>query len=388
MFTGIFFAQPPLHRHLFATFSCSLKIRVLTRGTYTVKLETGNQLKTDKGTHMTEPILKRKTEAKRNVRAAWLVRLLLAVCLFFGSEVFMWTDIARPVWMLALGAVGYILIAALLLDLWVRFKVREIFGALVLAGFYGLCAGFFVNPASTLNALPTSLITRVMGAQVIAGALGIGLFIVLLDGIRQRRLFLGLSVVAGFFGGAWARGYPTVIEATVVPLVPTITAAVTVGVLLIGVYSVALRATDVTDSSLRLMHVEWGGILGGLAVLLIIWLVMGAISRAAVSAIVTLLFYCVMTLWFQDQPQAKNSLAQRLPASAPPNLALLTAGLVIFVGVGALSYQIPPPATGEPGVLAVQLIFVGTLGLVWLPAVSMILGIRAYRQTVRTGKSL
>ena len=112
---------------------------------------------------MTEPILKRKGDDTRNISSVWLMRLFFAVCLFWGSEVFVWTDMMRPIGLFILSAVGYVTIAALLLDLMVRFKVREMFGALILAGFYGLCAGFFINPDATLNAMPTSLITRVMG---------------------------------------------------------------------------------------------------------------------------------------------------------------------------------------------------------------------------------
>ncbi|MEL6149363.1 MAG: hypothetical protein AAFR22_14675 [Chloroflexota bacterium] len=316
------------------------------------------------------------------------MRLFLAACLFFGSEVLVWTDITRPVWLLLLSLPGYLVLAALLLDLTVRFKVREIFGLLVLAGVYALCAGFFLNPAATLNALPTSLITRVMGAQTIAGAFGIGLFLALLDGIPNRRLFLLLSGVSGFFWGAWARGYPTVIEMPVVGLVPAVSAAVTIGVILAAVYAVAPRATDVTGDALRLTRMEWLMIFGVLVALLILWMVRGAISANAASAVMTLLVYCVLILWFQDRPEARTLFTKRLPAGSPPNLALYAVALLIFVGVGAAAYQIPVPGAREPGVLTVLLIVVGALGLVWLPVVSVVLGVRAYRFTVRTGKSL
>ncbi|MEM6281947.1 MAG: hypothetical protein AAF787_07120 [Chloroflexota bacterium] len=337
---------------------------------------------------MSEPLITRRGTPRTNPTGVWLMRLFLAACLFFGSEVLVWTDIARPVWLLLAGIPGYVALAALLLDLAVRFKVRDIFGVLTLAGVYALCAASFIHPAATLNALPTSLITRVMGAQVLAGAFGLGVFLALLDSVPYRRLFLLLSLVSGFFWGVWARGYPTVVDLPVIGLVPTLSAAVTVGVIVTALCGAALRATDVTGDALRLTRIEWGIVLLVLATLLVFWIVRGAISRGAASAVITLLFYCVMILWFQDRPEARHLFVGRLPAGAPPNLAMAAVGLLIFVGVGAAAYQLPVPSGDGTGVLSALLAFVGVLGLAWLPAVSVVLGVRAYRFTVRTGKSL
>src|SRR5258708_776960 len=92
--------------------------------------------------------------------------ILLALLLMFGSEILVWTNPAgRPIleWLLLIP--GYVALSAVLLDFTVRYRIRDLFGVLLLAGIYSLSSALILNPASTLTDLPRTLVTRVMGAH-------------------------------------------------------------------------------------------------------------------------------------------------------------------------------------------------------------------------------
>ncbi|MBC7814832.1 MAG: hypothetical protein H7175_26985, partial [Burkholderiales bacterium] len=74
------------------------------------------------------------TDSSRSINS-WLTRLSLAVLLAFGSDVLVWTNpTGRPILEWALLLVGYLGLSAVLLDVLVRYSVRDIFGVMLLAG--------------------------------------------------------------------------------------------------------------------------------------------------------------------------------------------------------------------------------------------------------------
>src|SRR5512134_3791736 len=108
------------------------------------------------------------------------LRLLLAALLAYGSEVLVWTNPpGRPLLEWLLFAPGYLVLASILLDFVVRYRVRDLFGVLILAGFYSLSAALLLNPESMLIDMPRTLVTRVMGAHGLLAAEMIGLFLAL-----------------------------------------------------------------------------------------------------------------------------------------------------------------------------------------------------------------
>src|SRR5262249_21361831 len=77
----------------------------------------------------------------------WLVRALLAALLLSGSKILVWvTPPGRTLLDWALLLPGYLALAAILLDLTARYRVRDLFGALTLMGFYSLLAALVLNP--------------------------------------------------------------------------------------------------------------------------------------------------------------------------------------------------------------------------------------------------
>src|SRR5689334_22084263 len=142
--------------------------------------------------------------------ATWPARVLLALVLMFGSEILVWTNPpGRPIWEWLLLIPGYLALSAVLLDFIVRYRVRDLFGALLLTGIYSLASALVLNPTSTLNDLPRTLFTRVMGAHGLIAAEMIGLFLALTSGGQQsRRNLLSGCVVVGLAWGIWVKTWP------------------------------------------------------------------------------------------------------------------------------------------------------------------------------------
>jgi hypothetical protein len=308
----------------------------------------------------------------------------LAACLFFASEVVLWTDVDRSLWMWPVLGLGYVGLAALLLELLQRYRVYELFGGLVLAGTYGLLASALLNPAVAFAGLPISLVTRVMGAQTAAGALGLALCLGLVGGVRRNRLWIGAAAV-GAFWGVWVRGTPAVLgtapETAALPLM-LMWGGVAGAVMLALTVAVGRYALADADA-LNLTRATWAVVGVVLALVTAVRGVQGHITRDVLSYVVVLVFFCVMILWFQQARENTTLFIGRTPPRPSPVVEMVVA-LVLFLGVGALTYQLPP----SPALLGIISVAFGGFGLSWLPAVCVVLGVRAYRHTSRTGKSL
>ena len=139
---------------------------------------------------------------------SWLVRALLAVWLLFASEILLWANPpGRTLTEWAILIVGYLALAALLLDLLVRFRVRDVFGLLALAGVCGLLVSLLLNPATALADVPRTWATRVLGANSLLGLAGLAGFLQLTAGASRRLLLAG--GVVGLLWGLWVRWLAT-----------------------------------------------------------------------------------------------------------------------------------------------------------------------------------
>src|SRR5690606_11521564 len=102
-----------------------------------------------------------------------------------------------------------------------------------------------------------------------------------------------------------------------------------------------------------------------------------AISLVIVAVLVA---YCWMILWFQKSDRGLMLLDVCLPPK-PVALrpVLLSAGLLFIAG--GIGYSLPFAVDGQQRDAVIALLT--TFGLVWLPTVSLVIGIRAFRQQAR-----
>lgn len=315
----------------------------------------------------------------------WRLRLLLALLLFFGSEILLWTDpLARQMIEWLPLAVGYLALASLLLDLAARFRVRNIFGLLALVGIYGLLNGLLLNPETTLTDMPRTLFTRVLGGHTFAGLLMIILFLRLVTPAKTRLLvFAAAGAAAGFAWGTWARWSPTLLrpDAAEAPLAGMI--AVTVGLAAAMVVLLLARRRDDTPVSARLQPLEWLGVVVVLLVLLLARGLNNQIDSLSLALIGTLVGFCLVLMWFLKREKGA-ALLDGIGTTPPPMAALLALGLG-FSGLALVGYGLPRGDGAQDPVFVITVLLTA-FGIAWLPGVSLALGAQVVARQVRAGK--
>lgn len=323
--------------------------------------------------------------------APWIIRGLLGVLLCLGSEILLWNDpTAHSVWEWCVRLAGYGALAVLMLDLAARYRIRDVYHALTLAGIYGLCAGLLITPDTALVDFPRTLISRVMGGQVLLGFEMFGLFLVLTGGrsARYRRLLLGFCLWVGFYWGVWVRWSPELSErlSASASLTTMLVYASPLLLAALGLFALLKRpgmSEPLTPRDMRLTPLQWMGLLAVLLGLFILRAAQGSITADALSAIALLLALCTGILWSQHSDKG----AALLDAHLPPALLAwgwIAAALLIFAGATAFAYDLAlVPIEGVNQYVLMDFGFVA-FGSSWLPLVAMVLGVRTIDRQSRT----
>lgn len=302
-------------------------------------------------------------------------RLLLAALLLCGSEIVLWTNPpARPFGDWLILTPTYALLSALLLDLAARFRVRDLYGLMALAGLYGLLNALLINPDSALIDMPRTLFTRALGAHALIGLLALALY-----GYGGRwRLSLTVigAAITGVLWGHWARWSPLEFYGGDESSLPTLA--------LYGGFSLALIAAalalyglrDRDARDLRLAPVLLAIVGAALLALGLLRAARGMIDATSALIVAMLAAFCLAILWFQRRKKG----AALLDSPAPPPLRRFVM-LALAFAIGAVpGWTI---ARGTPDLLGVIAALFAAYGLVWLPALSLTLGMRAFIRQAR-----
>lgn len=311
----------------------------------------------------------------------WLMRLLLGALLLFGWEMLLWNDpSARAALGWARAALGYTLIAALLLDLAARYRVRDIFGALLLAGVYATLNALTINPQAMLYELPRTLVTRLLGPGALVG-LGMMALLLWLAG-RGRHLWLALAALPiGIAAGAWARWSPIELLGTVETPLTQIYIAAGIGVVLIVVLTwTTARAQTDSPPDFRLGPLAWLIVGGGLIGLGAWQYADGALDWLALALTAGLLALCWAALW--ATARSKGDAYTDLLATFAPRRRWLGLGLGIFAAAVAVGWMLPR-GEGATDPIAVIGGVMTAFGIVWLPTVALVLGARMFQRQTR-----
>jgi hypothetical protein len=311
--------------------------------------------------------------------------LLLAALLFFGSEILLWTNPpSRNLidWLLLI--VGYVALSALLLEIAARYRLRDVYGLLMLAGVYGMANGLILNPQSALSDIPRTLISRAMGAHAFAGLVALALFLALTRGrVRGRNAAFALvaALMLGIGWGAWARWSPPALSGAPETPLPTIllAAGIGAGVIALAIIGLAmrLRRSPPVPLDLRLTPAEWAFTLVTLIALIVLRLLRGEVGVLALTIIVTLVVFSIMILWFQQRKKGATLLDG--VGSVPPSPAIGALLLIGFIAAGVIGALLP---NGGDLPALIGALFTA-YGLIWLPAVSLVLGARAFSRQAR-----
>lgn len=318
----------------------------------------------------------------------WLIRLMLAAALMFGSEVLLWSDVlGRAWWEWPILIAGYLLIAALLLDLMARYRVRDFLGMMTIAGVYGLLNGLLLNPELTLFDIPRTLVSRVTGAHTLIGLEMLYLFLALTGGhLRHLRLVMVVGAVAvGAAWGFWVRWSPIYTEVPygVIPLETMLIAGVVGTVIVAVITQIAYRRVRTARPADMMMSLPvLALVLMALIALLLLRVVQGSVDYTSLTLVAILLFLSMAILWFRRNTRLRIVLDYHLPLFPQRWIwTLLVIGVMFWTAL--LAYSLPLIGSDQFNVLTFIVFGFLLYGVAWLPTVSVLLGFRAYIRQVQ-----
>ena len=307
--------------------------------------------------------------------AVWRVRVMFAATLLVFSEWVVWQQplaFSAAQW---LGwAVLYLALAALSLDLLVRFRANEPLSLLLLAGVYGLLDATLISHITTRD-LPVSLIVRPLAAQPLAFLGALAVLRWLLGGGRMRWGGVLIAALSGAAWGVWVRWLPRVSD---IPLPATDAPTAALGLGIAAAFLWALSRT-MTLSVPRQRHawllgeLEWWAVGAVLVVALGAGMRQGALSGEGLSVAVGLAAFLLLVLALTPLLRAEHT---PLDALTPPR-GLLGAGawtLVasVFLAFGWVGFH-------QVGAHQSNWLFgaLTAFGALWPPTVSMAVGMQA-----------
>lgn len=315
--------------------------------------------------------------------ARWRVRVLLAALFMFGGELLLWNNPpGRAWWDWPLLAIGYAALAAIILDLAARWRARDLFSVMALAGFYALLNALLLNPAQAFVDLPLSLVSRVTGAHALLGLEMLVTFLALTGGhLRHLRFaLLGGALVVGLAWGTWARwsGTFAAVSYGEVPLGMLFsvgaTGLVIVLALIVWVYR---QRMPLKPSDMLLTRLEWAVVALILSLMGLLRVAQGALNETGLLVSLIVLFLVGLVLWSRRNTRLKIILDYHLPVF-PLGWVWILLALAILFWAAALAYGLP--MIGDEFFNQYHIVAYGFLlyGAGWLPLVSIQLGLRAF----------
>jgi hypothetical protein len=319
----------------------------------------------------------------------WALRLMLAALFLFGGEILVWTELQIPSpgeWLLRI--TGYIALATLVLDLAVRYRIRDLYDGMALICIYAVLAGVLITPEISFSSFPRTMVTRVLGGHNLVSAIAFGIFLTLTAGTVRRYQVLLVATMAwvGFYRGTWMRWTPEFNALAVQAVSPYVlfVLAADVIVLALALYGMAVITGEEREPlDLRLPFIPFMLLVAVLLVLFLIRALTMPFSGAMLIVSAVLPALCLAILWFRRSEKSTMLLENHIP---PKVISPLWIGLAALVFVLAMlfAYVLPLAGTPEYNQLWLMEIGYGVVGFSWLPVLAGVIAIRGVDRQIRT----
>ncbi|MFN8380168.1 MAG: hypothetical protein U0452_16025 [Anaerolineae bacterium] len=318
----------------------------------------------------------------------WMLRLVLGALWFIGIELLPWAAPAvRAPWEWPLLVAGYIALAAILLDTAARYRLRDGYGLMALAGLAGLTAALLFNPDYALANPPMTWFTRAMGALTLGALVGLLVFLRLARPIRRRWavLILLLAAPAGALWGFWARWSPLALDAAASPTTrePLTLTLIVSGALVIGTLALAARTHDEAHRDLRLPLPILAVLLLTLLGVLVVRVLNESVDTFSVVALPILGLICLGILYYQKRIKGPT-LLDPLPDLPPRRWFLLTIPVVLLAAGGAIAGAHAMRGAPDSDGIALLSAAITAFGFLWLPGMALAIAARAFSRLART----
>lgn len=320
----------------------------------------------------------------------WPLRFLLAALLFFGSEILLWHDIQTYsffAWLIRL--IAYPLLASLLIDIAIRYRIRDVYDAMVLFAGYALIHSLIINPEFGWQHIPDTLLTQIIGAEALTALILWGIFLVFLRGDVRKYHFLLLGGVfwLAFYWGTWMRWTPELRQtfAALSLSKMLIVAAIAFAPTLLFYSLTNYTAKEHSASDYLLSPLEWG-VAGILLLLLFLYqAVLGTITIAALLIATILIILAWAILWSRRDEIQISLMEKHLPLKTlNPLWIVLT--IVLFAAVTFFAYSLPLVPLGQFNQLWLMEIGFFAVGTLWLPLVAVVIAMRGMDRAMREGQ--
>ncbi len=314
-------------------------------------------------------------------------RLVLGALLLIGLELLPWAaPVARSPLEWPLLLVGYTALAALLLDVAARFRMRDGFGLLALAGMAGVAAALLFDPAYALSNPPITWFTRALGSLTLGGLAALLLFLRLGRPFGRRDMVLALLAAGplGALWGYWARWSPQAVEPSAAPTPPEtlLLAGVLAALLLIGALGIASRARSGEALDLRLHKPALALVLLALMGVLVWRVLEETVEPDSVIALALAGLMCLAILYYQKRPKGLTML-DGLISLPPPSWLKWTVPIGAVALAGAWIGAWLPRGAADSDALVLMSAGITAFGFLWLPGVALVIGARAFSRSAR-----
>ena len=315
----------------------------------------------------------------------WVLRGLLAALMLFGGELLLWvgptqTDILE--WVLRL--IGYGAIATLTLDLAARYRIRDVYGVMLVILTAASLTALLVNPNGALNILPDHIITRTIGAYgaILLEAIGLWLLFTRGDHALYRRRALGFSLPIGIFAAIWARdAHQLAGWTTDTPdlLAVMIGIGIMIGVILAFVISLYRQPKTETEAETPKMMILSQREFAALSVVL----VSVGFNRILQDAygggeflVLALVFIAWVVLWFERSDKGRTLLKPHFPLQRVPWQTII--GMIGLFYAGLIFGWLWPSFDfgGYNAMALIEFAFL-LLGFLWVPLIVIVTAARA-----------
>ncbi len=302
----------------------------------------------------------------------WGLRLVLGVILMTIAELVMWQNPPAYAWFdWPVLLILYVALAAIVMDLAVRFQAHGLARLLMISGLGGLVSATIINRSAFLTP-PYSLIVQGMGLQTGAVLYSLLLYVLVMRGKPLAPPHIAGAAVLGVLWGIWAHWYPlrTITGAVVVPLETAqlylIPALVIVGVL---INFVAPRFRFFREEQMELTW--WEAIVAGvpLFITLIVGMLQNTILLVWLLVAIAIGAFIVWAL-FQSRGGYEPSILAEAMFAAPNTISYIVLAITFLVA-GTLAYGLVTDRDSPIGIAVYLLILMS--GFMWLPGTSVLL---------------
>lgn len=318
----------------------------------------------------------------------WMLRLVLGALWLIGIELVPWAaPSARAPWEWPLLLAGYVALAAILLDAAARYRLRDGYGLLALAGLAGLTAALLFNPGYALANPPLTWFTRALGALTLGALAGLLIMLRLARPVGRRSAVMALLLAAplGALWGFWARWSPQALDPATAPTPrdPLSLALIVSGTLVIGTLALAAHARSGEARDLRLPRPALAALILILIGVLAARILNETVDAPSAVTLPILGLICLGILYYQKRAKGPT-LLDPLPNLPPRRWFLLVVPVVLLAAGGAIAGAHAVRGAPDSDGIALLSAAITAFGFLWLPGVALAIAARAFSRLART----